>query len=176
MNEYQHIEKSLFCRDNELGISWSNSMCICTPTEVNCTRNNSIHVVGTFQKGATLYDIDQALATLMQELARHLGIGQYGLGRLGVVLMRPVPHVHMIIKSIKSRKTGLTCSRLPGNALDSIKVKWKEQTGETLYFRPVYDVRNLIDYITGWKNVMRPNQQWMEISPHNLERFERKAA
>lgn len=174
MNKCQRCEKSLFYCDEALGISWSNS--ICTPTGTSCTRNNSIHVAGTFQKGATLYDIDQAITTLMQELAGHLGIGQYGLSRLGVVLMRPCPHVHMIVRSIKSSKTGLTCSRLPGHALVAIKATWKKQTGETVYIRPIYNVKRLIGYISGKKNVMRPGQVWMEIPPHNLERLERKAA
>ena len=172
-------EKTCFLRANKLRDSWSNSSSSGSSgvgVGNSLTRNNAVHVAGTFQKGATLYDVDQAVSTLMQELARHLGIGQYGLSRLGVVLMRPCPHVHMIVRSIKSSKTGLTCSRLPGHALDAIKATWKKQTGETVYIRPIYNVKRLIGYISGNKNVMRPGQVWMEIPPHNLERLERKAA
>ena len=174
------FEKPLLSRANELKKIWLySSGCSspsCSQSKGRWARNNAVHVAGTFKGGVTLHEMDQAILTIMQGLARHIGIGQYGLCRLGVVLMRPVPHVHMVVKSIKSRKTSLTCSRLPGDALDNIKETWKEQTGETVFIRPAYNVKRLINYFTGWKNIMKPGQRWMEIEPLNLDLPKRKAA
>ena len=131
------------------------------------TCNNSVHCTLSLHKGTSLHDVHQLLDRWMGEVARCVGVGPYALSYAGAWfqygerkgIRMEWQHLHLAVRTNKSRETGKTISRLSDSEKEGLVEFWKSIGGRSAKIETVFHVPELVRYFIGEKNAMLPGQQ-----------------
>lgn len=126
--------------------------------------NNSIHATLAFNERLHHDDLTSVTVRFLQELADHLCVQFSDLSVFGIMIQRertvypgtlpalPEVHAHLIVKSPRPRSTGRTVAKLKDETKDSIQEAMLDDV-DSIVFRRIRDVVDLLDYLQGWKNL-----------------------
>lgn len=124
---------------------------------------NTVHCAVAFHRGADRRSIENTLAQFVATLAQHVGCNLNGLTIAGLMIERQeavIPgmaetvtanHAHLVIKSVKGRKSGKTVARIREHH-PAIETAMAGTAFRSMALEPVYDLPGLLGYITGPKN------------------------
>ena len=133
------------------------------------TSNSTVHATLVLDPNSTLHDASQHFDKWLDEVCKLVGTGRYGVSYFGArFTLNSVgsqwPHIHIVIRTVKSRKTGLTISRLDCKDKDRLCAYWESLAGrpargKACILETVFHMPKLIGYMAGVKNADRPMQQ-----------------
>lgn len=138
--------------------------------------HNSVHCAVAFHRGEDHRNIENTLTKLVAVLAKHVGCSQHGITIVGVVIEQDVPvipgmvdtttssHAHLIIRSVRSRKTGKTVSRIKEHH-PAIETAMAGTAFRSMVLEPIYSLPGLIDYINGHNNILALGARVFTIKP-----------
>lgn len=131
---------------------------------IRFTSNNAVHCSLTLSRDTTLAHAQECLERFLAHAANTVGIAPARLEYIGSMFSRPTPHIHLALRTPKSRKSGFSISRMPEDTQQALLDYWVSLTGETAKLERIYNVSSLVDYWSGFKNAARPGQVFFTIS------------
>jgi hypothetical protein len=131
--------------------------------------SSSIHATLSLPAGTTLFDASGYLDKWLLGITRVLKVNSHSLSYFGCLLSQPRPHIHLCIRSPKSRITGKTISTLSSDMKDSLCRSWEGMTGtpatgSAAKIETIFDIAGLLGYMAGTHNADRPLQEMYLIS------------
>lgn len=150
------------------------------------TPNNTSMLTLDYPAGITLHEACTAFDQLMNALAKEVGLGLHGLAWFGVILERNSkgrvwPHIHLIVHSKRSRKTGRTVASMPFPKIRKLQrlwarlVNWEDPSSRPMDLQRAHDAVYLTkEYIPGPANLQAPKQRYRLIE-HNIGLLNKKA-
>lgn len=138
---------------------------------IRVSPNNAKHISLSFPMEITHGRSDNAIFRYMREAVEDLtaeladlaGLPLPRIATAGLMLLRPVPHCHLIAVSQKDRTTGHSVGGLPATKVRELLRWWHQREGNTAELSAVWGIDGLLGYLAGWENAMRPNQRWRAL-------------
>ena len=128
------------------------------------TCNNSVHCTLTLASDRSINHAQTYVEAWMDAVAQTLRTGQHGITYFGALFLQPCMHLHLALRTVRSRKTGQTISRIPEAARDSLCAFWEGMAGETARLETIYNMPGLLLYLKGNHNAGRPGQEMYFVS------------
>jgi len=133
------------------------------------TASSSIHATLRLPNHCTLFDASGYLDEWLIGITRVLKVNSHSLSYFGAMFTKPHNHIHLCIRSPKSRVTGKTVSTLSSDMKDSLCRSWEGMTGTPVSgsaakIETIFDIAGLLGYMAGTHNADRPLQEMYLIS------------
>jgi hypothetical protein len=121
---------------------------------INWSHGTSVHACLRFRRQACKEDISQATQAFFEGLAGIVGVKIRRLHIAGVfIAYGDEYHLHALVRSPRSRRTGLTVSRLKEDQQERFEETIKEDGIITdMRIKAIYDLPGIANYITGKNN------------------------
>lgn len=149
-------------------------------------KSNTALLTLNYPQDITLHKADTAFREFMDALTDEVGLGSNAIAWFGIILERNTdgrrwPHMHLVVHSKRSRKTGRTVASLPIHRIKKLQrlwaqlVSWKDDS-RPMDIRRVHDVAYLANsYLVGPDNLQAPYQRYRLVE-HNTKLLHGKAA
>lgn len=138
------------------------------------TGNNSTFATMVMQPGTSIAQVNTMLEQWLEEVSKMVGTGRHGIHVFGAAFSLSAgghkwPHLHIAVRTAKSRKSGMTISKLPQEAKEHLCQCWealagKPATGQACSLETIFGMGELVGYLAGPRNAGCPGQEMHIIS------------
>jgi len=151
-----------------------------------CNKHNSLYLTLTFNRNykdrLAVEQIIHLYHCFMVEVVRLSGMKASSVAHVGIFLSnnhegKRIPHIHAIIYSSKSRRTGRTIAQIGKEKKEKLAQLWESiPHSNDLKFEEIFCAQGVLDYLTGYRNIKARYQEWFELPQFNASLVKRKAS